>query len=130
MSQENVELVQRLYERWGRGDRALDVLDPDFDLTMAAGRPDEARFHGHAGWVEFVRDWVGTWHTYRVETDEYIDAGDDVLVRLREVGKLHETGPEVSQTGTAVLTIREGLVIRYRGFVEHKEALEAVGMRE
>jgi ketosteroid isomerase-like protein len=46
VSQENMEIVRRLYERWGRGDAALDLLDPEIEIAMPVGRPDEQRYHG------------------------------------------------------------------------------------
>ena len=48
MSQENMEIVRRLYERWGRGDAALDLLDPEIEIAMPVGRPDEQRYHSVA----------------------------------------------------------------------------------
>ena len=52
-----MEIVRRLYERWGRGDAALDLLDPEIEIAMPVGRPDEQRYHGHTGfdgWVEWI----------------------------------------------------------------------------
>ena len=59
MSQENMEIVRRLYERWGRGDAALDLLDPEIEIAMPVGRPDEQRYHGHTGFNRWVREWIG-----------------------------------------------------------------------
>jgi ketosteroid isomerase-like protein len=130
MSEENVEIVRRLYERWSRGDAALDLLDPELELAMPVGRPDEQRYHGHAGFNKWVSEWIGAWQTHRVVVDRYIDAGEHIVVPLREVGTMAGSSAEVSQAGTAVLTLRDGRVIRYRGFLDHPAALRAAGLDE
>jgi uncharacterized protein len=130
MSEENVEIVRQLYERWRRRDPALDLLDADLELVMPTGRADERRWHGHSGFLEWTRDWIGTWETHRFEVDDFIDAGENVVVPLREMGTMPGSSAEVSHAGTAVLTLKEGRVVQYRGFMDHREALEAAGLLE
>jgi len=67
-----MEIVRRLYERWGRGDAALDLLDPEIEIAMPVGRPDEQRYHGHTGFDGWGREWIGAWETHRAEVDDCI----------------------------------------------------------
>src|SRR5438128_242408 len=50
MSQENVELVRRIYRAWSAGDLGLEHFDPHFELHQTVTLIDSARvFRGHDG---------------------------------------------------------------------------------
>ena len=92
--------------------------------------PDGRIYHGHEGVREFWRDWTGTWDDFDFELEEAVDAGDDVLVRVRQVGKGRESGAPVALSFGQIWTLRGGKVIRFRAFPTFEEALEAAGLRE
>ncbi|HEY6638330.1 MAG TPA: hypothetical protein VIZ61_11665 [Solirubrobacterales bacterium] len=56
--------------------------------------------------------------------------GDDVFVAMREhaTGALSEA--PVGATNSAVITVRDGKVRRYREFYDESTALEAAGLSE
>jgi ketosteroid isomerase-like protein len=64
------------------------------------------------------------------EPEEVIDAGDSVFVGLRQWGRGKGSGVPVEYRFFGVWTFRDGKVIRYKGFNERAEALEAVGLSE
>src|SRR3954468_22751798 len=88
MSQENVQIVRRTCEAFDAGDyeAALDVFAPDvaYDLSHF---PDGGVYRGRGGVREAFRIWLGTWEDYRQERDEFVDAGDQVVVAVREYGR-------------------------------------------
>ena len=44
-----------------------------------------------------MRRWLLAWESYRMEVDDYLDAGDSVVIRFRESGRGRGTGVPVEQ---------------------------------
>jgi ketosteroid isomerase-like protein len=131
VSQENVDIVRRSCEAFNRGDydEALAVFHPDarYDLTHF---PDGRVYEGHAGIREAFRIWLGTWEDYRQEQDEFIDAGDEVVVAVREYGRGKGSGLPLERPTFGVWTICRGKVVGIRFYPERAHALKAVGLEE
>jgi ketosteroid isomerase-like protein len=66
----------------------------------------------------------------KAETEEFIDAGDRVVVPIRFGGKARYTGMDVTFAVVHVVTVRDGKVAWTDMYRERSEALEAVGLRE
>jgi ketosteroid isomerase-like protein len=91
MSKENVEIVRRCGEAFDRGNyqAALDALDPEVEYDLSHF-PEGRVYHGHEGVRESFRIWLGTWEDYHQERVEIIDANDQVVVVVREQGRVRE----------------------------------------
>jgi ketosteroid isomerase-like protein len=133
MSQENVELVRRAYEAYGRGDTDGAVADfaPDCRYTAAGTIPDRTGvFHGPEGYKKFI-GWVRSeFDDVQAEIDELIDAGDAVVVGSTLRGRGRQSGAETKFTFWQVWTIQNRKFERGQGFASRDEALEAAGLRE
>ena len=109
MSQANVEVVKeftRLFEEGGR-DEWREYFDPDVVWdTSATKMPSAGVYHGHAGMERFFRDWLGTWREYAIETREYIDAGDSVVIASARVARAGAAASGSSGTSSASTTWR------------------------
>jgi ketosteroid isomerase-like protein len=133
MSQENVELVRRIYALLDRGDDPVDLLPPDLiaDFSrrlidpvilrrdQASAEYDRVRHEifeeGHVGW----------------EPKELIDAGDKVLAFIWTSGRGKASGVEVGAHVWNVWTFRDGKPVEWTYFGENRaEAHEAVGLAE
>ena len=86
MSQQNVEIVRRALDAFGQGDvdGAMSLTHPELVSTRVD--PDGAVFHGRDGFLRLFADWVENFTEYSFRNDEYIDAGDSVIVQMRPVG--------------------------------------------
>jgi uncharacterized protein len=133
MSQENVELVRGFYAAVLSGDRerSLRFLDTDVvvDTTRMVFNPSTYRG------IEALRGWLAdvsqTWEEIHTEPHELIDAGDQVVVVGKLVGTGKGSGVEVRRPTAQVFDVRNGHIVRWQlGFIERREALEAVGLRE
>ena len=131
MSEENVEIVRRHMEAYLSGDNetALGAYDAavEFDATV---RPEGQVYRGREGVAEAMRVWTGTWEDWRVEVEEFIDAGDQVLMISRETGRGKGSGIEINQRVFGLFTLRDGKIVRWKGFLDRDEALEAAGLAE
>jgi uncharacterized protein len=132
MSQENVEIVRGSANAFLRGDfdGAMQAFHTDiaFDLTRLS--PDGEVYEGHEGVRTVMRRWLGTWDDYAMEVDEYIDAGDSVVIFFRESGRGKGSGVRTEQSVAGVWTLLDGKVMRAAMFLDRTEALRAVGLRE
>ena len=134
MSQENVEIVRRVWEAAERGDgRAVFALyDPAIVWESRYTGPIErgGLYHGHDGVRRFFREWFEAFATYHAQAETFIEAGDRVVVGYRVSGRGKGSGIEVEMARWNVYEIRNGLVIRVEVFKSEAEALEAAGLRE
>jgi hypothetical protein len=76
MSQTNVEMIERMYEAFYRGDAegALANFDPGVEVD-ASMRADVGIVHGREGVRDTVARWVGAWDEWREEIEEIRDLG-------------------------------------------------------
>ena len=134
MSQENVEVVRRVYDAWANGNfwDATEQFDPDLMLVPrnTAG-PDAERYYiGLAGLERFIRHWLNPWTDLAATAEELTESDNSVVVsvRLRATGKA--SGVPVELNATHVWTFRGHVVIRLDLFDDRADALEAAGLRE
>ena len=135
MSQENVELVRRIWEASERRDTAavFALYDPAIVWDFSHAAPVELRglYHGYDGLRQFFRQWLEPFENFHVEAETFIDAGDSVVVGYRQSGRGKASGAEVEMpVAWSVYRIRDGLVTRIEVFPTKPEAFEAVGLSE
>lgn len=134
MSQENVDIVRRLYEEWSQGNydnRAPFAEDLDFEMSgwvMLKSKPITARgIDGMASvWREVLRDW-DDFHTGPIE--ELIEVGDQVVVVTRLVARGRKSGAEVNSPRAALFTLGEGKITRLL-LADREEAFKAAGLSD
>src|ERR671935_1935668 len=97
MSQENVEIVRRGYDHYNRtGEPDYSVLDPEVVYDVSRRVFDPRVYHGHEGVREFLALIREQWATMRLEPEDFVDAGDKVVVFICLVGVGKESGVETT----------------------------------
>lgn len=129
MSHENAETVRMLYGEWARGDfgnREPFAEDLDFELSgWAMLQSDPIRARGVDGMARVWREVLQGWDEFRTgPIEELIEAGDQIVVLSRLVGRGARSGVEVDARRGAVFTFREGKIARLF-LTGREEALEA-----
>ena len=129
MSQENVEVVRGLFDRWNRGEREFsdDEVDPAV-IVLSRFQPEPFRGRdGLRGWMQEIDQHFKEW---RLVVNEWREEGDRVVglghIRLR--GK--ESGVEFDQPMGWLVVLRDGRLVQLQPFPNPKDALEAAGLRE
>jgi ketosteroid isomerase-like protein len=140
MSKENVELVRRGYDALnsaystGEVNDLLpfleDYYDPDVVLKTSGMFPETAEMHGHSGMLRFVGTQMDAFQKMWIEPQEFIEAGNRVVVPVRFGGEARHTGLEVEFSVVHVATFRDGKVARIDMHRNKAEALEAAGLSE
>jgi ketosteroid isomerase-like protein len=77
-----------------------------------------------------VGQWQERFVDFRGEAQEYIDAGEYVIVPMRMRGRLRESDAEVVLDEVYVGKIRDGRLVEVREYRTREEALKAVGPEE
>jgi uncharacterized protein len=136
MSQENVELVRRVFEAINRGDieGAVALADPPSDFEFVPSGvliPDLASVQrGAEGLRRVAEVFWGEFDDPQVEIHELIDAGDQVFVSATFRGRGKQSGAETSWDVWMVWTVRDRRMVRFQGFTDGDAALEAAGLSE
>ncbi len=133
MSQENVEIVQRAWEAFREGGFAAvrGLMHPDFEMVRSGVQFTESgTYRGYAAAMESMQDYMGAFENHRTEPEEFIDAGDQVVVAQSERGRARSSSVELRETWYAVCTLCEGRILRLQWFGDRHDALKAVGLEE
>lgn len=135
MSQENVETLRGLYEEFKRGNwaAAAEFCDPAVEWRWTSdqmGLTGARSFRGLEEVGQAMAEWLATWDSFRNEAEEFIDAGDRVVVYVHLRGLLRGSAFEVKAKQTDVYTFLDGKIIRIENYSDRGEALKAVGLRK
>jgi ketosteroid isomerase-like protein len=146
VSQENVEKVRASLATWDG-----EILRPEtrpFDRLNSiafsgalyasdavyedAVLPDHAgeTYRGLDGFIRAAETWLQPFEWLLVELEQIIDADEHVVSLHRGRLKMRHTEIEFESPLAYVFTFQDGKVVHQRAFVDHAEALKAVGLEE
>ena len=129
MSQENVETLRAVYERWRTGDLwTPEVFDDDAELVWAAEIPDADTYHGLAEIEDSARQWLSAWDALRIEAEEFVDLGERVLVLITVRGRGKDSSIETEGKYAHLWTLRRGKATRLVGYGDWDGARASVGL--
>jgi ketosteroid isomerase-like protein len=129
VSDENVEVVRRVYEGWARGDfTAGEAFHPDVEFELVDW-PHPARSRGVAEMASTWQTTLSAWDDFRAAPEDFFDYGHNVLVlnSIRARGK--GSGAEVSAQTATVWTVEAGKVVRLALYWDTARAREAAEQR-
>ena len=129
MTASNVEIVRRLFDRFGRDsvEGALELLSDDFVVEVPpsmSAEPDV--YEGHAGALRYFRGFDGLLEDVSFEPLEMIEEGDVVIVQLRLAGRGVASGIEVEQVAATLVRVAGGKVNRIEPYPDIEEARAAL----
>jgi len=138
MSQENVEVIRRAHDgvladlAAFRGEAAdlEEFCHPDVHVDQTRRVFNPARYDGCEAVVQALREVREAWEQFALEPEQFIDAGDRVVVIHRARARGRGSGLEIVARSATVYTLRNGRVVRLVVYNEPSEALEAVGLSE
>lgn len=132
MASERVADVLRRYEaiNAGRLEAAIVGADPEFEMIPPQILPDiDDAYHGPEAFLRFWRTWQEAFDDFRLEVEETIDAGDQVIVMARLLGTGKDSGVEVNTPSfPLVWSFEDGRVVRMEAFQTRAMAMESLGL--
>ncbi len=133
MSEQNVALMRAMQDAFLAGDieTALEGLDPEIEWHATVGGIDEGRvYNGVDEVVKGFADYFEVWERMEMRADEYIDAGgDEVVIFHHEVAKGRQSGIVVETDTATINTVRDGKLVKVRGYMDRAEALRVAGLQ-
>jgi hypothetical protein len=143
MSQENVELARAVIEDFNTGKGEFDsegtltklpdeeVFDPEieWDASETPILDMSGVYRGIEGVRRYWGAWVAAWEMRHFDFD-VLDAGERVVALFsRQEMRGRSTGINVLVPKYAVvMTLRQGLVVHWKLYMNQADALEAVGL--
>jgi SnoaL-like domain len=146
VSSENVELARRIAELMApeefvagfRDDETVratstalgPLVDPELTIEMVG--PEYVRqrltYEGIDGYIEAWQDWLTPYESYRAETEEFIDAGDKVVLLVRQLGQTKTGSVPIEAHSAVVFTFRAGKLARLEFYLDRDRAMKAAGL--
>ena len=128
MASANVELVQRIYSAWERGDfSGAGWAHPELEFVRVDG-PAPGRWKG----VEIdvgVRDMLSAWEDLRLAAEEFRELdGDRVLALASGVARGKRSGVQLRVSATNLFHIANGKVTRVVTYYDRDLALAELGL--
>jgi ketosteroid isomerase-like protein len=131
MSQQNIDVVREMLDAFNRGDvpAVIAAFDENCELDEPPEMPDRPAvgFHGHDGirkWMTNLREVAGV----QFEPTSFTTSGDVIVSEWASRGLGQASGVPFGWRTFAVLHMRDGKILRARGFLSRDEALEAAGL--
>src|SRR5262245_47113472 len=131
MSQENVDIIARLYRAWNSGD--MDALVAVFDAEVEV-RPalstflESSVYRGHDGVSAWYAETYEPWAEMTAEPQRYVDAGERTVVVVGLHARVPGGGVDLDAEIAHVVTIRDGRIVKLDGYDTPEAAMRAVGL--
>jgi len=132
MSQENIELVKSALDAWNTGEvRAFtDHMTEDVAWLEVSGRPEggTTERHGRDRLRQSLESLFDAWESYHLDVEQVREAGDRVLVIVREVARGRASGVEIDGRWGYLMTVEGGEISRVEAYRDPAVALRLAGL--
>jgi uncharacterized protein len=132
MSQQSLDLFNEGLAAWNRGDyeAIVDMCHPDVQWTFSDRLPDATgQIRGKAAVRRFFENFTGDWSEISIQPGRIVEHGSNVVAEVEFLARGRD-GIEVAMSFVHVWTVRDGQIVRFRGFPSFDEALEAVSLED
>lgn len=134
MSEDNVELIRRIYDAWNRGDveSTFEVFDHDIEWILPEGGLNSGIYRGHDAVRELLEGYLEALDFLRPEPERFFDAPGRVVAFIRTSIRGKGSGAEATVRPAHLWAIRKGKVVRMEVFptAERGKALEVLELQE
>src|SRR5258708_26772269 len=122
-----------MYEEFKRGNFAAagEYCDPAVEWRWTSdqmGLTGQRSFHGLEEVGRAMAEWLATWDWFWNEAEDFIDAGDRVVVWVHLHGRLKGSTAVLEAQQADVYTFPHGKIVLMENYADRAEALEAVGL--
>jgi ketosteroid isomerase-like protein len=133
MSQANVEIARRASDALERRDwdQMPELFGSNVELHGTVGGLEEGKILRGLDEIigAFETELDEAWDEHRIDPQEFIDAGDRVVVLHREYQR-SKSGVELEIDTASIFDVHDGRVVRIQGYMNPAKALEAAGLSE
>jgi len=132
MSQENVEIVRKMYDGFSRAgvEGMFEFMDPDVDHRAIEGAPDDIGvFCGYDAMRRYYGEWLEMFDDLHMVAEELTDVSEQVVAAVHVTAGMRGSRAKIDMRLGVVWTLREGRIVHGREYATREEALEAVGLQ-
>jgi ketosteroid isomerase-like protein len=133
MAEEDIDALRTVYDEWSEGNfrPVSDAYGPDLewgfsdeflDLGGVEREPEPTS--------DRMLAFLSQWDDWRCEAEEFIPAGESVVVLCRYMGRGKGSGVGIDTRGAHVWRISNGRATRLEVFSDRAKALESAGVRQ
>jgi len=131
MSQENVQVIRGMYDSFATGDvpSVLGRMDEQIEWREAEGfiYADGNPYVGPQAVLEGVFMRLGSeWDNFALAPEEWLDAGNHVVVLGTYTGTNKATGRDVRAQFAHVWGVHNGRVVRFQQYTDTKQWADAM----
>jgi ketosteroid isomerase-like protein len=129
VSEHNVEIVRRGYEAFSRGDitAMFAAVDPEVVTYTAPPLLPPGEYFGLEGMLEWIGGWTEGFEEFSLVPEEYVDAGECVLARIRQVVTGASSGIPLERDFWFLHQMRDGNIVRMGVHPTREDAERAAG---
>lgn len=130
MADADVEIVRRAYAAYAKGDLvvASSAYSEDTVWDVSRFRPDEGVHRGLDELAKYIGSWRDTWKDHAFSLESVVDAGDVVVVVVRESGRGKSSGAPVTIRYGQVITVSDGKIVETVVYRDPEDAFDAAGL--
>jgi ketosteroid isomerase-like protein len=131
MSQENVQIVRRIYEQLN-STRSFppELFAADFVTDVSEVSLDVRELHGVQATQEAFARYFETFNDFHVSAEVSHADQYRVVTAIRDGGRIRGSRAEVWNHYFHAWTLRDGKVVRLSSHTDRDETLKAVGLEE
>jgi ketosteroid isomerase-like protein len=120
--------LRHVYDDWSQGDfhSGRDLLDETLEFRI--GGPYRERARGRTVFEQQLHEFLGTWADYSIAAEDFVDAGDKVLVECHQRGHGKQSGGAIDARLFTVWTFRNQKVVGLEFFSDEEKARSAAGL--
>jgi ketosteroid isomerase-like protein len=124
---DHVKLITEVYRAFEQRDVAtlLEWLHPQVEMVQTALLPWGGQYQGHQGFIAFFGKLLSHINS-RVEPQEFIEAGDNIVVTGRVSGTVNANGNAFDLRVVHVWTIQDGKARRFEAYIDTPAMLKAL----
>ena len=127
MSQENLDLIQRLYDEFNETlELPRWMLDDNVEWQPPADEPDNGIRRGSDAVVAYVHEWARLFENYRCELQDMVASDDCVAAEVLLRGHIGDSTAELTLPLTQVWRFDDGKIVEVREYRTKAEALEVL----
>lgn len=132
MAQGDLELVQRAIVAFNAGDADAfaELTTSDFEWIPSMSPIEARRFEGADGVRRYFAALGDAWERFEVIPESFREQPQAVLLLGRLEGRGRGSGAAVDSPLGMAFDLRDGRISRIRGYLEHSQALQAVGLED
>src|SRR5438067_2159075 len=123
MSQENVEIVRRVYDALNHGDwdAVFRDMHPDFEMTTQRG-PDAGTRRQRGAVQSFGEDYFAAFENHVFEAEEFRENGNQVVALVKRRARPKGGSVDLVVRNGHLWTVRDGMILSMKSFPDPEKA--------